>query len=112
MLVSEILSQRNPEPRQHATRVSSQYATGKPYYTAARKRIRLLNTSVIAIQCAFLIDVYETYSMRPLRAWLLFNRACTYFQTYLHSSSFSQPIKQSSETVTSHLYWSCLKVRL
>ncbi|KAL4761723.1 uncharacterized protein BDW70DRAFT_149773 [Aspergillus foveolatus] len=85
------------------------YATGESYYSAARKRIGLLDSSIIAIQCAFLIGVYEMYSMRPLRAWLSFNRACTYFQTYLHSSSLSQALEQSSETVKSRLYWSCLK---
>ncbi|KAL4751968.1 hypothetical protein BDW72DRAFT_212359 [Aspergillus terricola var. indicus] len=67
------------------------YATGELYYTAARKRIGLLDSSIIAIQCAFLIGVYEIYSMRPLRAWL------------------SQALEQSSETVKSRLYWSCLK---
>ncbi|KAL5002212.1 hypothetical protein BDV10DRAFT_191786 [Aspergillus recurvatus] len=85
------------------------YATAESYYTAARKRIGLLDFSITAIQCAFLIGVYEMYSMRPLRAWLSFNRACTYFHTYLHSSSFRQPVDQSSETVRSRLYWSCLK---
>ncbi|KAL4887386.1 hypothetical protein BJY04DRAFT_175796 [Aspergillus karnatakaensis] len=85
------------------------HATAESYYTAARKRTGLLDSSIIAIQCAFLVGVYEMYSMRPLRAWLSFNRACTYFQTYLHSSSFCQANEQSSETVKSRLYWSCLK---
>ncbi|KAL4941069.1 hypothetical protein BDV06DRAFT_229906 [Aspergillus oleicola] len=85
------------------------YATAESYYTAARKRIGLLDPSIIAIQCVFLIGVYEMYTMRPLRAWLSFNRACTLFQTYLHSSSFSQPIGHTSESVRSRLYWSCLK---
>ncbi|KAL2860710.1 uncharacterized protein BJX67DRAFT_386398 [Aspergillus lucknowensis] len=84
-------------------------ATSESYYTAARKRIGLLDPSIIAIQCSFLIGVYEMYSIRPLRAWHSFNRACTYFLTYLHSSSLGQPVEQSSETVKSRLYWSCLK---
>ncbi|KAL3434870.1 hypothetical protein BDV09DRAFT_195409 [Aspergillus tetrazonus] len=53
------------------------YATGESYYSAARKRIGLLDSSIIAIQCAFLIGV--------------------------------QAVEQSSETVKSRLYWSCLK---
>ncbi|KAL4968901.1 uncharacterized protein BDV14DRAFT_211388 [Aspergillus stella-maris] len=84
-------------------------AAAEAYYTAARKRIGLLDSSLIAVQCAFLIGVYEMYTMRPLRASLSFNRACIFFQTYLHSSSFTQPIEQSSESVRSRLYWSCLK---
>ncbi|KAJ0425427.1 hypothetical protein BJY00DRAFT_308171 [Aspergillus carlsbadensis] len=85
------------------------HATGESYYSAARKRIGLLDSSIIAIQCSFLIGVYEMYLMRPLRAWLSFNRACTHFQTYLIASSLGQPVEQSSEAVRSRLYWSCLK---
>ncbi|KAL4920465.1 hypothetical protein BDW62DRAFT_208970 [Aspergillus aurantiobrunneus] len=96
--------------RQDKSRLDGRdYGTGESYYTAARKRIGLLEPSIMATQCAFLIGVYEMFSMRLLRAWLSFNRACTFFQTYLHSSSFSQPLEQSSETVRSRLYWSCLK---
>ncbi|KAL4957713.1 hypothetical protein BDW69DRAFT_8179 [Aspergillus filifer] len=84
-------------------------ATAEAYYTAARKRIGLLDPSIIAVQCAFLIGVYEMYTMRPLRASLSFNRACAFFQTYLRSSSFTKPTEQSSESVRSRLYWSCLK---
>lgn len=85
------------------------YGTAESYYNAARKRIGLLDTSIVTIQCAFLIGVYEMYSMRPLRAWLSFNRACTHFQTYLHSAPLAQPAEQSSTTIISRLFWSCLK---
>ncbi|KAL3460375.1 hypothetical protein BJX64DRAFT_300674 [Aspergillus heterothallicus] len=107
--VSRPFSLESPSP-QDASRFDTQdHATGESYYSAARKRIGLLDSSIIAIQCSFLIGVYEMYSMRPLRAWLSFNRACTHFQTYLLASSLGQPIEHSSETVRSRLYWSCLK---
>ncbi|BCS19306.1 uncharacterized protein APUU_12134A [Aspergillus puulaauensis] len=96
-------------PRGRSRLDGRDYVTAESYYNAARKRIGLLDPSIIAIQCAFLVGVYEMYTMRPLRASLSFNRACTYFQTHLQSSSFNQPIEQSSETVRSRLYWSCLK---
>lgn len=98
-----------PGPRDRSRLDGRDYVTAESYYNAARKRIGLLDPSIIAIQCAFLVGVYEMYTMRPLRASLSFNRACTYFQTHLHSSSFNQPVEQSSETVRSRLYWSCLK---
>ncbi|KAL4821228.1 hypothetical protein BDW67DRAFT_45996 [Aspergillus spinulosporus] len=107
--IARPFSLETPGPQDTPRLNGRDYATGESYYTAARKRIGLLDSSIITIQCAFLIGVYEMYSMRPLRAWLSFNRACTYFQTYLHSSSFSQDLEQSSETVKSRLYWSCLK---
>ncbi|KAL2830036.1 hypothetical protein BDW59DRAFT_29634 [Aspergillus cavernicola] len=107
--ISRPFSIDTPGPQDTSRLDARDYTTSESYYTAARKRIGLLDSSIIAIQCAFLIGVFEMYSMRPLRAWLSFNRACTYFQTYLHSSSLGQPVEQSSETVRSRLYWSCLK---
>ncbi|KAL2851501.1 hypothetical protein BJY01DRAFT_260808 [Aspergillus pseudoustus] len=107
--ISRPFSLESPSP-QDASRFDAQdHATGESYYSAARKRIGLLDPSVIAIQCSFLVGVYEMYSMRPLRAWHSFNRACTFFQTHLLASSLGQPVEQSSETVRSRLYWSCLK---
>ncbi|KAL4734906.1 hypothetical protein BDV11DRAFT_174315 [Aspergillus similis] len=107
--IAQPFSLETPGPQDTPRLDGRDYAAGESYYTAARKRISLLDSSIIVIQCAFLIGVYEMYSIRPLRAWLSFNRACTYLQTYLHSSSFSQAVEQSSETIESRLYWSCLK---
>ncbi|KAL3451834.1 hypothetical protein BJX65DRAFT_266953, partial [Aspergillus insuetus] len=107
--VSRPFSLGPPSPQDASRFDAHDHATGESYYSAARKRIGLLDSSIVAIQCSFLIGVYEMYMMRPLRAWLSFNRACTYFQTYLLASSLSPPEEQSSKAIRSRLYWSCLK---
>lgn len=98
------------KPEKHSTSQSDarEYATAETYYTAARKRIGLLGNSVPATQCYFLIGVYEMYSLRPLRAWLSFNHACTTFQTCLHSRS-RRAVSRSAKRLEQRLYWSCLK---
>jgi hypothetical protein len=85
------------------------YSTAETYYTASRKRIGLLDNSVLATQCAFLIGVYEMYSLRPLKAWLSFNHACTTFQAYLHTRARQVSNSRSSRLLEQRLYWSCLK---
>ena len=85
------------------------YSTAETYYTASRKRIGLLDNSVLATQCAFLIGVYEMYSLRPLKAWLSFNHACTTFQAYLHTRARQVSNSRSSRRLEQRLYWSCLK---
>jgi hypothetical protein len=86
-----------------------EYSTAEAYYTAARKRIGLLGTSVLATQCYFLTGVYEMYSLRPFQAWLSFNRACTTFQNYLLTQSLQAVQSQASRRLEQRLYWSCLK---
>ncbi|KAF2086368.1 hypothetical protein K490DRAFT_7350, partial [Saccharata proteae CBS 121410] len=86
------------------------YRIAEDYYTAARKRIGLLDTSMLSTQCYFLSGVYEMYTLRPLQAWKSFHQACTCFQTYL--KAMSKQNRHQSEAVKNlehRLYWSCLK---
>ncbi|KAL4930854.1 fungal specific transcription factor domain-containing protein [Aspergillus undulatus] len=107
--IARPFSQVRSSPQDNSRTEGRDHTTAESYYTAARKRIGLLDSSIVTIHCGFLIGVSEMHSMRPLRAWLSFSRACTFFQTYLHSSSFSQPLEQLPEAVRSRLYWSYLK---
>lgn len=86
---------------------ANDYPTAEDYYVAAQKRVGLLKTSIIASQCCFLTGVYEMYSLRPLRAWSSFNRACVTLQTYLMAKARS--VGPASERLERRLYWSCLK---
>ncbi|KAK5165204.1 uncharacterized protein LTR77_009302 [Saxophila tyrrhenica] len=83
------------------------YMLAEAYYTAARKRLGLLENTAQATQCWFLAGVYEMYSMRPLTGWTSFNRACALLQPrlYLQSQSTPHSFGQSDR----RLYWSCLK---
>ncbi|KAK5721136.1 hypothetical protein LTR15_007100 [Elasticomyces elasticus] len=81
------------------------YPVAEAYYTAARKRLGLLEPSVQASQCWFLTGMYEMYSMRPVSAWSSFNRACTLIQLRLQAPSHGTRL----EDLEKRLYWSCLK---
>jgi hypothetical protein len=83
------------------------YSTAESYYVAAQKRIALLESSIIATQCYFLTGVYEMYSLRPLRAWASFNRACITLQIYFRGQEPQEFV--GSKGVERRLYWSCLK---
>jgi Fungal Zn(2)-Cys(6) binuclear cluster domain len=84
------------------------YPTAEKYYVAARKRIALLDHSVITTQCHFLSGVYEMYSFRPVYAWTSFNRACMTLQLCLRSGPNLYQDKVS-KSVQRRLFWSCLK---
>jgi hypothetical protein len=79
------------------------------YYTAARKRIGLLDTtSLLCIQTTFLSGIYEMYTLRPLAAWHSFHTACSSMQLYFETKD---PRLESSETqnLEQRLQWSCYK---
>ena len=84
------------------------YATAEAYYTAARKRLGLLNYGVEAAQCYFLTGVYEMYSLWPVKAWGSFSRACDILQIYFRSHQHDPALSVSGGLV-GRLYWSCLK---
>lgn len=83
------------------------YGTAEAYYLAARKRLGLLDYTISAAQCFFLTGVYEMYTLRPLKAWGSFSRACEVLQIYFRGQN-GQAF-YSSEGIVSRLYWSCLK---
>lgn len=79
------------------------------YYTAARKRIGLLDTtSLLYIQTIFLSGVYEMYTLRPLAAWHSFHTACSSMQLYFKTRD---PRLESCGTqgIEQRLQWSCFK---
>ncbi|KIW14289.1 hypothetical protein PV08_07071 [Exophiala spinifera] len=84
------------------------YPLAEAYYTAARKRLGLLDNSIVAAQCWFVTGMYEMYSMRPLAAWSSFNRACNGVHLYLrmkHQDSQQQVVARPEQC----LHWSSLK---
>ena len=97
-----------PHHSESSVQNTSNYREAEAYYTAARKRTGLLDISVLAVQCTFLLGVYQMYSMRPLKAWMSFNQACAILQTYLHTRS-RQEATRANRRFEQRLYWSCLK---
>ncbi|KAK7424101.1 hypothetical protein QQX98_000711 [Neonectria punicea] len=88
--------------------------TSAAYYLAAKKRLGLLEPSLLYVQCLFLCGVLEMYYMDPLRAWHFFNQACVQFRNLLWRRGNTQSSEEShvsSETrrLEQRLYWSCMK---
>ena len=106
--LAEPFSILKPAPAESSGQNAEHYRDAEAYYTAARKRMGLLENSVLAVQCTFLLGVYQMYSMRPLRAWMSFNQACAIFQTYLHTRC-RQEANRDTKRLEQRLYWSCLK---
>jgi hypothetical protein len=92
------------ESNHNALANTPNYSAAEKYYSAARKRIALLDHSMITTQCYFLSGVYEMYSLRPIRAWTSFNRACMTLQLCLCSGpSLAQD--KASKNVQRRLFW-------
>ncbi|KAF5622962.1 heterokaryon incompatibility protein [Fusarium sp. NRRL 52700] len=86
--------------------------TAASYYLAAKKRLGLLQPSLLCIQCQFLCGIYEMYCLHPLQAWFHFNRACVDVRNILWTRSqkkSSQGITQETRRLEQRLYWSCVK---
>ncbi|KAF4437259.1 heterokaryon incompatibility [Fusarium acutatum] len=86
--------------------------TAASYYLAAKKRLGLLQPSLLYIQCLFLCGIYEMYCLRPPQAWFHFNRACVDLRNILWTRSqkkSSQATTQETRRLEQRLYWSCVK---
>ncbi|KAL3478319.1 hypothetical protein BJX99DRAFT_107854 [Aspergillus californicus] len=84
------------------------------YYLAAKKRLGLIEPSLLSVQCHFLCGVLEMYYINALRAWHYFNQACVQLQNLLWSSghtesSYEGSISRETRRLEQRLYWSCMK---
>lgn len=50
------------------------------YFQAAKKRIGLLESSILDVQCLFFASVFERYAFRPASAWSYIQLGCTRLQ--------------------------------
>ncbi|KAI5928351.1 vegetative cell wall protein gp1 [Camillea tinctor] len=99
-----------PDSNRSSVTTTVDRSTASSYYLAAKKRLGLLEPSIIQVQCLFLCAVFEMYSLRPLRAWFYFNQASVNFQNVVWKRLFKGN-SQEPETrrLEQRLYWSCLK---
>lgn len=102
-----------PDSSRSMSATSVDQATASSYYLAAKKRLGLLEPSVLQVQCLFLCGVFEMYSLRPLRAWSYFNQASVSFRNFVwmrtQRKAGEVPERQRLEQ---RLYWSCMKSEL
>lgn len=89
-------------------------SAAEAYYSAAKRRLGLLPTSLISIQCHYFAGLYEKFAIRPLSAWMLLQQACVRFQAYLYAKALSTPVDGAGDVRTARhieqrLYWLCVK---
>ncbi|KAJ4263517.1 hypothetical protein NW762_006336 [Fusarium torreyae] len=109
---SEVDINGTPESTRSSTAAFLDPDTAASYYLAAKKRLGLLQPSLLYIQCLFLCGVYEMYCLRPLQAWFHFNRACVDLRNILWTRSqnkSSNTISREKHRLEQRLYWSCVK---
>ncbi|KPM44215.1 hypothetical protein AK830_g2353 [Neonectria ditissima] len=88
--------------------------TSSEYYLAAKKRLGLIEPSLLYVQCLFLCGVLEMCYMDALRAWNFFNQACVQFRNLLWRRGNTRPsedghISSEKRRLEQRLYWSCMK---
>lgn len=97
--------------------------TGDAFYQVARKRLGLLDQSIMAGQCHMLSGIYLMYTLHPLEAWSAFHQAGSVYSLYLRSQAALQercsnggvnvdasPSQSTLEKrLEQRLYWTVLK---
>ncbi|KAF4919665.1 1-aminocyclopropane-1-carboxylate oxidase [Colletotrichum viniferum] len=101
-----------PESIRSTASNSTDLDTAQAYFFAAKKRLGLLEPSLLQVQCLFFCGVFEMYSLRPLRAWSYFNQACVQFKNLLWRRTqrrAPENMSQKARRLEQRLYWSCMK---
>lgn len=84
------------------------------YFQAAKKRIGLLESSIIDIQCLFFASVFERYAFRLANAWAYLQLGCTRLQMYLmskgqHKSKPAVELNAPTDYLEQRIFWTCYK---
>lgn len=90
---------------------------GDAYYTAAQKRLGLVEPGIAAGQCYMLSGIYLMYTVQPLRAWSSFHQAGSAYSLYLRCQAASRistsgrpmPPTTTVRRFEQRLYWTVLK---
>ncbi|TQN65581.1 hypothetical protein CSHISOI_09840 [Colletotrichum shisoi] len=109
---SELNFNGTPESVRSSSSNSTDPDTAQAYYLAAKKRMGLIEPSLLQVQCLFFFAVFEMYTLHPLQAWFYFNQACVQFKSLLwRRSQRRNPLNISQKTrrLEQRLYWSCMK---
>ncbi|KAI1451721.1 vegetative cell wall protein gp1 [Annulohypoxylon moriforme] len=109
----DVATNGTPDSNKSLSVVSVDQATASSYYLAAKKRLGLLEPSIIQVQCLFLFGVFEMYSLKPLSAWNYFNQASVCFRNlvWMQTQRVVGDMLES-QRLEQRLYWSCMKSEL
>ena len=96
--------------------------SAEAYYSAAKRRLGLLQSSLLSVQCQYFAGLYEKFAIRPFAAWTLLQQACVRFQAYLYAKALGVgqgAVSEGDENggigkgrarhIEQRLYWSCVK---
>ncbi|KAH6989939.1 hypothetical protein EDB80DRAFT_587984 [Ilyonectria destructans] len=96
---------------------ADRHPTAEVYFQAARKRLGLLEGSIMASQCHLLSGIYLMYTVRPIQAWSAFHQAGSAYSLYLKGQAALEARIDSTHRVPGpserrleqRLYWTVLK---
>ncbi|KAI1409253.1 vegetative cell wall protein gp1 [Hypoxylon sp. FL1857] len=109
----DVMAEGTPDSNRSFSATSADPATASSYYLAAKKRLGLLEPSILQVQCLFLCGVFEMYSLKPLRAWSYFNQASVSFRNLVWmQTQGSVGGMLETQRLEQRLYWSCMKSEL
>lgn len=109
----DVAANGTPDSNRSLSVTSVDQATASSYYLAAKKRLGLLEPSILQVQCLFLCGVFEMYSLKPLRAWTYFNQASVSFRNLVWMrTQRAVGDMLESQRLEQRLYWSCMKSEL
>ena len=86
------------------------FAAAESYFFAAKKRIGLLGSSILDMQCFFFACIYEKCSLRPLQAWFYVQQVCSRLQARLLRKGRDLHLTNSGSGAETRLFWSCIRL--
>lgn len=83
------------------------------YFYEAKRRIGLLEMSILDIECFFFLSIYEKLRIRPLQSWFQLRQACMRLKAHLmshtgHTGTYDQPREEIHEA-EQRVFWSCVR---
>ncbi|PYH84782.1 hypothetical protein BO82DRAFT_389805 [Aspergillus uvarum CBS 121591] len=108
------LEQHAPDPPHF---VDSDRVAAENYYRLARRRLGLLDRSLVAAQCFLLSGIYLMYIIRPLDAQSHFHQAASIYATRVKGQVALQRrggvhgpmLEPANRRLEQSLYWTCFK---
>lgn len=95
-------------------RTGEDMASAEAYFLEAKKRMGLLQTAIVDLQCLFIASIYEKFLLRPLRSWQYIQAASLRLQTHLARKNRRYVMQHDAETEKTHqleqrLFLSCVR---
>ncbi|OTB17820.1 hypothetical protein K445DRAFT_263021 [Daldinia sp. EC12] len=99
-----------PDSSTSSSATTIDQATALSYYLGAKKRLGLLEPSILQVQRLFLCGVFGMYLLKPLRAWSYFHQASVSFRNFVWMQTQTR-VGGIFETqrLEQRLHWSCMK---